>query len=166
MDAASLISLALIVLCLFGLSWFAGSDAPYIPTKLDEVAGVLKTAGIGKGKIFYELGSGDGRVVFEAARLGAHAYGVEESWIRVWLSRLKATRNNIKRAIFFHGNIFDRSYFPADVVYIYLLPIGIRKLEKKLQNELKKGSVVITQKYHFQTWKPFKRIGQFNFYRM
>lgn len=160
-----IIPLVVLIFCAIGISWFAGSDAPYVPTKMDKLKDILKLAGLKKGQIFYELGSGDGRVVYLAAQLGAESYGIEQSWIRVWISRYKAKQLKLKNAIFFHGNIFDRHYYPANVIYIYLLHEGVAKLEKKLKEELKKGSVVITQTYHFKNWKPFKKEGNFWLYK-
>jgi len=135
MDAALVISLGILILGLFGLSWFAGSDAPFVPTKYTSLAKILKKGGVKKGKIFYELGSGDGRVVLEAAKLGAEGNGVEQSWIRVWYSRFCAKKQNLKDTHFFHGNIFDRHYYPADVVYIYMLQNCVYRLEKILQKD-------------------------------
>ena len=166
MDQALIISLGILILGLFGLSWFAGSDAPFVPTKTQDLAKILKKGGVKKGKIFYELGSGDGRVVLEAGYLGAEGNGVEQSWIRVWYSRFKTKKQNLKNIYFFHGNIFDRHYYPADVVYIYMLQNCVNKLEKILQKELKKGAVVITQKYHFKKWRPYQKIDNFWYYKV
>lgn len=146
------------IISTLGLSWFAGSDAPYVPTFHSLIITVLKEAGVKKGKIFYELGSGDGRVVLQASKLGAKAYGVEQSWLRVWYSRFQAKKQKISNAYFYHGNIFKLNYFPANIVYIFLLPKGVKKLEKKLKKELKADSVVITQTFHFSNWKPIKKI--------
>lgn len=177
MDITLIISAGVLLGCMIGLSWFAGSDAPYVPTKMDQIRKVLKMAGVKRGKKFYELGSGDGRVVLEAAKLGAESYGIEQSWIRVFYSKYKtslllhnkawrlASHLTSGKAKFFHGNIFAKNYSEADIVYIYLLPKGVNKLENKLKKELKKGSLIITQTYHFKTWKPFKKIDNFWVYR-
>lgn len=158
MDTSLIISFGILLGCLLALSHFAGSDAPYIPTKKEAIRKILKLAGVKKGKKFYELGSGDGRVVLAAAKLGADSFGIEQSWLRILYSRNKASELNLKKAHFYHANIFSRKYLDADVVYIYLLLRGVNKLESKLEKELKKGSIVITQTYHFQNWKPFKKI--------
>jgi SAM-dependent methyltransferase len=170
------IALSLILTALIGLSWFAGSDAPYVATAQEKIADLLKSSKLKKGTTFYELGSGDGRLVLEAARQGAESYGVEQSWLRVWYSRYQAWKQNLPNAHFFHGNLFDRAYFPADVVFIYLLPQGVNKLETKLKQELKKNSIVITQAFHFPNWKPYKKVlnktkddkigGEFWFYKV
>lgn len=166
MDTPNIIAFILLVVSFIGLSWFAGSDAPYVPTKLDPIKKILRASGLKKGDTFYELGSGDGRVVYEAARMGADSTGIEQSWIRVWHSRLKTRKMGLQNAEFMHGNIFNRHYYPGDVVYIYLLRPAVARLEAKLKSELKKDSVVITQTYHFPNWKPYKSIGEFNFYKV
>lgn len=164
MDLSLIISLGVLVGCLIGLSWFAGSDAPFIPTKPENIKKALRLADLKPGEVFYELGSGDGRVVLEAAKMKAKAFGVEQSWLRVWFSRIKAHNLHLKNAHFFHGNIFDRHYYNADVVFIYLLPKGVTKLEIKLRKDLEKGSRVITQTYHFKHWRPKIKEGDFRVY--
>lgn len=176
MDNTIIIAGGLILGALIGLSWFAGTDAPFVATAQEKIRDILKTAGVKKGKTFYELGSGDGRLVLEAAKLEAESYGIEQSWLRVWYSRYLSKKHKLPNAHFYHGNLFDREYFPADIVFIYLLPPAVKRLEPKLQKELKKGSVVITQTFHFPSWKPFKKItnktkndkigGEFFFYKV
>lgn len=165
-DPLIFLTLTFLLLCMIGLSWFAGSDAPYVTTSMKHILKVLKLSGLKKDKNFYELGSGDGRVVFKSATIfKAKSYGIEQSWIRVWFSRLKARQLKINNAFFFHGDIFQRQYFTADVIYIYLLQKAVDRLEDKLQKELKKGAVVITQTYHFKNWQPFKKYQNFYLYK-
>lgn len=161
MDITLIISIGILLGCLLGLSWFAGSDAPYVPTKNSRIKKLLKNLPL-KNKNFYELGSGDGRVVIEAAKMGAKASGIEQSLLRVLLSRWKARNlsghpggGNIK---FIHGDIFKQDLALADVVFIFLLPKGIDKLEPILKKKLKKGSIVITQTFHFKNWQPYKKV--------
>ena len=165
MDITLIISGGILLGCVIALSWFAGSDAPYVPTKMENIRKILKLAGVKKGKNFFELGSGDGRVVLTAAKLAADAFGVEQSWIRVLYSKYKAQKSGFKNAHFYHGNIFSKSYQDADIIYIYLLHRGVKRLEEKLKKELKERSVVITQTYHFPNWKPYKKLGSFWLYR-
>lgn len=158
MDITLILSIGVLLGCFLAISWFAGSEAPYVPTKKDIIRDVLKKAGVKKGVKFYELGSGDGRVVLEAAKLKSAATGIEQSILRVWYSQFKSYRQNLKLAKFIHGSIFSRDYKDADVVYMYLLNKGVWRLEDKLKRELKKGAIVITQTYHFRNWRPFLKI--------
>lgn len=156
MDFSLIVILGILLGCFLGLSWFAGSDAPFVPSKLEAIRKILKAAGVKKGKKFYELGSGDGRVAIEAAKLSAETVGIEQSWVRVLYSKYKS--RHLKNVHFWHGNIFSSIYSDADFIYIYLLLKGVTKLEGKLKKELKKGTILITQTYHFPNWKPFKKI--------
>lgn len=165
MDLAIIIPLGILIGCMLGLSWFAGSDAPFIPTKMENIRKILRMAGVKKGKKFYELGSGDGRVVIAAARLGAESFGIEQSLIRVLYSKYRAWKLNLKNAHFTYGNLFSKTYHDADIVYIFLLKRAVAKLENKLRKELKRGTLVITQTYHFPNWKPYKKIGDFQVYK-
>lgn len=162
MESTLLITGGILLGCLIGLSWFAGSDAPFVPTKTSRIRKILKLAGLKKGDIFWELGSGDGRVVLEAAKMGAQTYGVEQSWIRIIWSRWKARSlnghpggGNIK---FIHGDIFKQNLSSADLIYIFLLPKGVEKLEPILKRNLKKGARIITQTFHFKGWIPYKKV--------
>jgi precorrin-6B methylase 2 len=156
MDPLLIITSAILLSCLLALSWFAGTDAPYVATKSERIKKALKASKLKRGETFYELGSGDGRVVIEAAKMGAKAYGIEQSWIRVLISRWKARK--LANAKFIHGNIFKHDLGVADVVFVFLLPKGINKLEPILKKNLKKGSRVITQTFHFTNWKPTNKI--------
>lgn len=160
------LAIIILIICFLALSWFAGTDAPYVPTKVANLTEVLKTAKVAQGKRFYELGSGDGRVVLLAAKLGAESFGIEQSWLRVLYSRLQAQKLHLSRAHFYHGNIYHHTYHDADIIFIYMLQPCVDRLEIKLQQELKPKSVVITQRYHFKHLKPYKTIGNFNFYQV
>lgn len=181
MEITLIIAGGILLGCFIGLSWFAGTDAPYVPTKMQRIRKVLKLVNLKRGETFWELGSGDGRVVLEAAKMGAIAYGIEQSWIRVLYSRWIAKKSGLKNAHFIHENIF--SSFPttrqplrggvlahhqqntpegsisnADIVFIFLLPKGVEKLEPLLRKNLKQGVRVITQTFHFKNWKPYKNV--------
>ncbi len=170
MDSTLIIIGGLLLGCLLALSWFAGSDAPYVPTKNSRIKKILKLAGLKKGAEFWELGSGDGRVVLEAAKLGATSYGVEQSWIRIFWSRYQTKKQALPTAHFIHGDIFsvirlprpfgarNDGFWNANFVFIFLLPKGVGKLEPILKKNLKKGTKIITQTFHFKNWKPVKKI--------
>lgn len=158
METVLVIAGGILIGCMIGLSWFAGSDAPFIPTKVQRIRKTLELAGLKKGEIFWELGSGDGRVVLETAKMGALSYGVEQSLLRVFWSRYQAKKQNLPNAKFIHGDIFKTDFSSADIIYIFLLPKGVDKLEPILKRNLKKGARIITQTFHFKNWKPYKKI--------
>lgn len=166
MDSVLGIAIGIILGCMLALSWLAGSDAPFVPTTRKKMAEAFKVFGLKKDQIFYELGSGDGRLVFEAAKVCKKAVGIEQSILRIWYSKFLAWQKNLPNTEFIHGNIFKKDLSNADVIYIYLLPRGVDKLEPKLKNELKKGSKVVTLRFHFKNWKPLKTVGDFQVYKV
>ncbi|MES0341538.1 MAG: hypothetical protein ABUK08_04405 [Candidatus Humimicrobiaceae bacterium] len=60
--------------------------APWVPTPYKIIKKMLKLAEVKPGDIVYDLGSGDGRVIIEAARsFGAKAVGIEIDPLRfIW----------------------------------------------------------------------------------
>lgn len=103
------------------------------------------------GERVVDLGAGDGRLVFAAAKAGAKATGYEISWPVYLASR--ATQ-------FFgrHGgrlvrrNIFDVSLKHTGVVLCYLLPETMQKLKAKLEQELPIHARVISHAFPVPGW--------------
>ena len=53
-------------------------DVIYVPTPQPVVEAMLKMAGVNKGDVLYDLGSGDGRIPITAAKLyGVRAVGID-----------------------------------------------------------------------------------------
>ena len=65
-------------------------DLPYVATKKDKIETIIKLARIKPKETVVDLGSGDGRLIFAAARAGAHAIGYEINPFLVVLTRIKA----------------------------------------------------------------------------
>ena len=63
-----------------------------------------------------------------------------------------------KKIYFKKQDIFNEDLSGAEVVYTYLWYDLMPALEKKLQNELKSGSMVITNTSHFHNWEPIEKI--------
>lgn len=131
--------------------------APFVAMEPEVVERVMKIAGIKKGEVFYDLGSGDGRLVIAAALHGAKAFGIEIDFLRVWYSRVWIWLLRLsKNARIFKKNIFEVDLSNADIVCLYLLPETNEKIQNKLEKELKKGTRVVSVAFTFPGWKPEK----------
>lgn len=76
------------LLALFGFVAFFG--APYVPTLNAELKQAFtKLYAVGPHDVVVDLGSGDGRVLAEAARRGAKGYGYELNPLLVAFSKLR-----------------------------------------------------------------------------
>ena len=149
----------LVILLLIGILayyfWITNTkDAPFVPMDTDVVERVMNIAQIGPKDVFYDLGSGDGRLVIAAALRGARADGIELDKYRAWYSRIwiKLLRLDDKAQII-NKNIFDVSLNDATVVNAYLLPETHQRLKQKLLKELKKGTKVVAVAFKFEGWK-------------
>lgn len=71
--------IAIILVSVFTfIAWSQTFGAPWFPTPYKTVHMMLEMAGVRPGEVVYDLGSGDGRVIIEAARsFGARAVGIE-----------------------------------------------------------------------------------------
>ena len=119
----------------------AWSSAPYLPTKKRDVERMMKLADIKPGERVYDLGCGDGRLVFASAKAGAEAIGVEVFILPYLYARIKCLWHKGARILF--GDFYNYDLRGADVVFIFLMGKAYDKLAKKLESELKTGSRVI-----------------------
>jgi hypothetical protein len=152
-----LISVFILFQLIYRRNQTSSYGAPFVPLTPDVVNTVMEIADIKNNDVFYDLGSGDGRLVIAAALRGARAYGVEIDKYRVWYSRVWITLLGLsKNATIIQTNIFDVDLSGADIVTAYLLQETNDKLEPKLDRELKKGTRVIGIAFNFPSWKPKK----------
>lgn len=100
-----------------------GKDVEWVPTPDELVATMLEMAQVTPADIVVDLGSGDGKTVIAAARLGARAVGVEyESNLVEYARRQTAEAGVADLATFVAGDLFDFDLSPATVITMFLLP--------------------------------------------
>ena len=111
-------------------------------------------ANIQKGNIIYDLGSGDGRLLFLSLNAGAgKAIGIEINPLLVLWSNFRALILSKKHAHTRWGNFWRADLTDADVVFVYLLPWRMGKLARKLKKELKPGARIVSNSFIFPDWK-------------
>lgn len=135
----------------------------FVPTKKETVAKMMAIAQIKKGDKVFDLGSGDGRLVISAAKLGAVAIGVERNPFLVILSKFKIKLAKVKAEIFY-ADIFSEDLSSADTIFLYLNPKLLAKLALKLEKELKKGTKIVSNRYPIPNWKPEKNFDKIFLY--
>ena len=134
-----------------------GADIHYVPTPDAVVSAMLEVAQVGPGDVVYDLGSGDGRIVIEAARkYGARAVGIE---LDPDLNK-KALKNAQKAGVadkvsFVRADFFKTDLSEATVVTLFLSPNINARLESKLRRELKPGARIVSHRFPMPpAWKP------------
>ena len=135
-------------------------DVIYVPTPQALVDEMLKLAGVHKGDVLYDLGSGDGRIPVTAAkRFGIRAVGID-----IDPERIREAADNAKRAgvsglvSFRREDLFATDFHEATVVTLYLLPELNLRLRPRLLAELKPGTRIVSHQFGMGDWKPEKEL--------
>jgi hypothetical protein len=121
--------IALGLIAIFGFVVFFG--APYVPTLNAELKqAFMELYPVSSSDVVVDLGSGDGRVLLEASRRGAKAYGYELNPLLVLFSKLRlANRADIRLADMWSVAL------PAQttLVYIFTVSRDSKRLGRLLQ---------------------------------
>jgi len=130
---------------------------PFVPSPQIVVDKMIELAGVKKGDVVYDLGSGDGRIVIAAAKKGARAVGFEIDPELVGESRANIKKAGVQDAAEIRNqDILTVDLSPASVVTMYLLPDVNLKLKPRLLSQLKPGSRVVSHSFDMGDWKPDK----------
>ena len=135
----------------------SNSFAPFVPCRKKELPRIFEVINPKDGEIFYDLGCGDGRVVFYVAKnFPSKAIGVEMSFLfflYCWIKRIfLADKRNITFKL---KNLFYEDLSEADAIYVYGMPKVLEKrLRYKLEKELKKGARVIAYGFPIKGLEP------------
>jgi protein-L-isoaspartate O-methyltransferase len=135
--------------------------APYYPTPQIVVDKMLQLGGLKAGEKMFDLGSGDGRIVIMAAqKYKADATGVElnESLYRQSMDRIK-TLGLGSTARVIHGDLLRQNYSSADLLTVYLLPVGNELVTPILEKQLKKGARIVAHDFEFSAWTPVQSVS-------
>ncbi|HEX5455924.1 MAG TPA: hypothetical protein VFW77_01020 [Candidatus Saccharimonadales bacterium] len=139
-----------VALCFSGVILFG---APYLPTLRQQRKVALELLNLKKGQTLIEPGSGDGRVLAEAAQKGINCIGVEMNPILV-LASLIITRKYRKNVKIVWGNFWHKDWSDADGIFLFLMDRHIGKFDKKMRSLPKKRRLVASFAYKI----PKKRI--------
>ena len=134
--------------------------APYYPTPLSVARQMLDFGQLKAGEKMFDLGSGDGRIVFMAAQeYHANAVGVELDDDLVVSSRRKLHELGLeKNAEIIEGDILQQDYSSANLITVYLLPESNLKVRPILEKQLRKGTRVVAHDFPVGGWSPAKTI--------
>ena len=131
-----------------------GKDVIWVPSPNELVAKMLDVADVNENDFLIDLGSGDGRTVIAAARLGARALGIEYKPEMVQLSRKKAEDAGLSgRAAFIQADLFEYDLSEATVITMFLLPEINLKLRPELL-DLKPGTRIVSNTFTMGSWEP------------
>lgn len=125
--------------------------APTLPWVRKRILQALKTHLKKPDAQIFELGSGWGGLSIMIARTFPQAkiQGFELSPFPFWFSKLCAHKN----VRFTRGDIFDQDLRGADAVVYYLSPVVADRLSAKFREELKPGTIIISNAFELPGFK-------------
>lgn len=131
-----------------------GKDVKWIPTPIVLINKMLETAEVTSNDYLIDLGSGDGRMVIAAAKLGAHALGIEYNPDMVELSKKNAQEEGVsEKTDFVQADFFGYDLSKATVITMFLLPEINLKLRPVFLC-LKPGTRIVSNTFSMGEWEP------------
>ncbi len=108
------------------------------------------------GEVLIDLGSGDGRVLRQAAReFQMKAEGIEISPLLCLVSWVMARFNRLEKSIVIRRSDFYKADLgQADVVFAYMTSRQVARLRPHLEQQLKAGARVVAISFDMDGWEP------------
>ena len=116
---------------------------------------ILQNIDFGKAKKFYDLGSGSGKVISQVASRypNLKCVGIEYNIAAYCFAKFRNIF--LKQKVSYQmGDFFKINISDADIVYAYLFPGLMDRLESKFASELKRGTLVISNAFPIKAKKP------------
>jgi ubiquinone/menaquinone biosynthesis C-methylase UbiE len=133
----------------------------WIPTGDEYIDGFFELTHVTPSDVVYDLGSGDGRLLFAALERGAgKCVGIDIDPERVNAAKVIAKSKGLEdKVTFIEGDVMDQDLSLATVVMSYLYTSASVALRPKFENELKPGTRVVVESFPIPGWKPAKTTG-------
>jgi SAM-dependent methyltransferase len=140
----------------------------WVPTQTEYIKAFFDLAPLSAGDTVYDLGSGDGRLLFTALEMGAgRCIGIDIDPDRVNVAREAAKSKGLDGKVsFFEADIMEVNLSEASVITCYLFPTASAALRPKFEKELKAGTRIVMESFPVPGWKPVKtsEVNARNFY--
>ena len=150
------LALVLLFVILSEFVAFLRTRVPFVPTHAGDIEFIVKKLGISSRDVFYDLGSGNGKVVFLVSQLtGARCVGFELSWWTVLFAKLKSRfrgvplffKEGVGGVKFRNQNFFKADWSAANIIYAYLFPPLMGRVEEKFLADCKPGSTAVIRDF-------------------
>ncbi|CAF0747585.1 unnamed protein product [Brachionus calyciflorus] len=110
-----------------------------------------------------DLGSGDGRIVFDAAKRGFHATGVELNAMLYLYSKFKTltswkTDANLFKPVFRRANFWNINMGEYDLIIVFGVQGMMRDLASKLKEEMKPDCLIVSCRFPISSYKSIYRL--------
>ena len=134
--------LIIVLLFIILLSFGGFFGVIWLPTRKRDYEKIVNLANLQQDKVFFDLGSGSGDLLFFLSKkYGIKCVGIEVSPVLYLYSKTRSLFN--KRVKIYFGDFFRFNLSDADIIYAFLHPKLLKRLEEKISEEIKKETSVI-----------------------
>ncbi len=138
----------------------------FVPSRKEDIQQMIKLAKIKKGERVIDLGSGDGAILSALAEQKIKAQGIEINPFLVRRTRKLIDDQSYSRYITVQrGNFWHLDLAKYDVIFLYGTSYIMKKLEKKLAQEMKPTARLVSNYFALPNWPVTKKIGKINLYQ-
>ncbi len=147
---------ALIVPCLIFLMTPFFVKVPFVPVRGKVLNDIVSALELSDESVLYDLGCGDARVLFAAAKSNSKisCVGIEKAPFPYFWAKSKKFFLKDKQVKILNGDMFQLDTSGATHVFLYLFPKFMDSLLPKLEKELRPGSRVVSCDFEFSGRKP------------
>lgn len=128
----------------------------YIPTEPELIDGFFELAPVSSTDVVYDLGCGDGRLLFAAIEHGAgQAVGIDIDRSLISRCTAEAKKRGLENKVtFINKDLMDVDLSQATVIFCYLIGSAEWLLKPKFVSELRSGARIVTEMFPIPNWKP------------
>ncbi len=132
------------------------SKIPVVATRKKVLKEIISAMGLKEGSVLYDLGCGDGRVLFVVSKAcqGVSCIGIERAPFLFLLAKVRQLFSRSKKASIFYGDMFKKDFSPATHIFLYLFPELMDVLMPKFEKELVPGTRIFSSDFQFSNRKP------------
>jgi hypothetical protein len=133
---------------------FVQTRVPFVPTSRVDIADMAERVGITQADYFYDIGSGNGKLVFAIEKItGARTKGLQRSgWTQTYAKLRKLLTGS--KSEFVTGNFFNHSWTDATVIYGYLYPFLMNQVAEKAIADCRPGTKLVIRDFSISSLTP------------
>jgi ribosomal protein L11 methylase PrmA len=130
-------------------------SVPWVPTMGEYIDGFFELAPVSSSDVVYDLGCGDGRLLFAALEKGAgRCVGIDIDSKKISEAKELAVDKGIDdKVTFIESDFMDQDLSEATVILCYLFPEVMNDLQPKFEKELRSGTRIVSEVFSVMKWK-------------
>ena len=134
----------------------------WLPTQQDCLDIFFELTPVSSSDIVYDLGSGDGRLLFKVLEKGTgKCVGIDIDPERICAAMKEAENRQVTdRITFIEADILNVDLSEATLILCYLFPSASAVLRPKFEKELKQGTRIVMEDFEIPGWKPIEVKGK------